>query len=130
MSSPLLDFFREFFNRLSERSPKFFRILQLIFACLAVANYIPSMLQRWFNVEVPGHFITLCEDIAKYCTGFFAASFLPVQQKPVAQTEEGKAIIVSDEKKLPFTAKAQEQVVEDQEPPPPVKSNIPEQPNP
>ncbi len=82
-------------------------------------------MQRWFNVEVPGHMITMCEDIAKYATGFFAAAQLPVSQPVVGQTEEGRDIKVTDEKKMPFTA-----AVEDAKfPPPPVIPSVPEPEN-
>lgn len=124
-SSIIIDFFRESLNRLFSKSPKFFKIFQLFAASLTFAGYIPSMLQRWFGVEVPGPTITLCEDIAKYAAGFFAAALLPVAQKPVAKTEEGEAIKVTDEKRMPFTAKAETKVMQDAVPPPPVK-DVPE----
>lgn len=123
----IADFFRESLHRLFSKSPKFFKVFQLFAALLTFAGYVPSMLQRWFNVEVPGHVITLCEDIAKYAAGFFAAALLPVAQKPVAQTEEGEAIKVTDEKKMPFTAKAETKAMDKEVPPPPVK-DVPEEP--
>jgi len=123
----VLDFLREFLNRLITKSPKFFKILQAIFGLLTFASYIPSMLQRWFGVEVPGSTITLFEDVAKYSAGFFAALLLPVKQVTVAQTPEGEAIKVTDEKKMPFTAKAESKTVEETVPPPPVK-DVPDAP--
>jgi hypothetical protein len=122
-----LDFLREFLNRLVTKSPRFFKILQVIFGLLTFVSYVPSMLQRWFGVEVPGSTITLLEDIAKYSAGFFAALLLPVKQVPVAQTPEGEAIKVTDEKKMPFTAKAEAKAIEETVPPPPVK-DVPEIP--
>jgi hypothetical protein len=122
-----LDFLREFLNRLVTKSPKFFKILQVIFGLLTFVSYVPSMLQRWFGVEVPGPTITMFEDIAKYSAGFFAALLLPVKQVPVAQTPEGEAIKVTDEKKMPFTAKAEAKTIEETVPPPPVK-DVPEIP--
>lgn len=127
--NPASNFLKELVNRFFQKSPKFFQIIQIIASLLSFAMYIPSMLQRWFNVEVPGNIITLCEDIAKYAIGFFGASLLPVQQKPVAQTDEGKAVVVVDEKKLPFTAKTQEKMVDQTDPPPPVVPQVPDKPS-
>jgi hypothetical protein len=122
----VIDFLSEFLNRLFTKSPKFFKVLQIFFGLLTFASYVPSMLQRWFGVEVPGPTITLLEDIAKYSAGFFAALLLPVKQVPVAQTPEGEAIKVTDEKKMPFTAKAETKAMEEAVPPPPVK-DVPEE---
>ncbi len=124
-----IKFFIEFFNRLGRKSPKFFRILQLIGASLTFAGYIPSMLQRWFGLEVPGPTITMCEDIAKYASGFFAASLLPATSQVVAQTDEGSAVKVTDEKKFPFTANAEKKKIDESVPPPPIASDVPEPDN-
>lgn len=116
----MLSFFVELFNRLRTKSPKLFQVLQVFAGSLAFAGYIPSMFQRWFNVEVPGHIITLCEDVSKYAAGFFAAVLLPVKTPPVAQTETGAAVEVTDKSKLPFTAKAEAAVIKEAVPPVPV----------
>lgn len=105
MSNIALNFFIELWHRLKTKSPTFFRVLQAFAAALTFAGYLPSMLQRWFNVEVPGHTIALCEDIAKYAIGFLAAASLPVKSPQVSVNEEGKILNKTDEKKLPFTAK-------------------------
>lgn len=123
--SQILNFFIELFNRLRAKSPKVFQVLQIFAASLTFAGYIPSMLQRWFDVEVPGHTITLCEDVAKYAAGFFLASSLPVKTPVVAQTKEGEPVQVTDEKKLPFTAKAEEAAIKEAVPPVPVV-NVPD----
>jgi hypothetical protein len=127
-SSQVAMFFVELFNRLKSKSPKFFLVLQVIFASLTFAGYVPVMLERYANISVSQNLINLCEDIAKYTTGFLIAVLLPSKPTPVAQTEEGKAIIVTDEKKLPFTAKDEKKSVDETKPPPPVAEEIPEQP--
>lgn len=104
MSSIALNFFVELWQRLRTKSPTFFRVLQLFSALLTFAGYIPSILQRWFNVEVPGHIITMCEDISKYAAGFLIAASLPVSAQPIAITSEGQMLKKTDETKLPFTA--------------------------
>lgn len=112
MNPTILTFFREFFQRLFIKSPMFFRVFQIITASLTFAGYIPSMLQRWFNVEVPGHIITLCEDIAKYATGFFLSAALTAETKPLAVMEDGDVLKKTDEKKLPFTKRHEEKAKE------------------
>jgi len=104
MNSIALNFFVELWQRLKTKSPTFFRVLQLVAALLTIAGYIPSVLQRWFNVEVPGHIITMCEDISKYAAGFLVAAALPVNSEQVAITTEGEILKKTDDKKLPFTA--------------------------
>ena len=125
MNMQVLDFFKEAIYRLQSKSPRFFFILQVFAAFLTFAGYFPSILQVWFKVEVPGHVISLCENVAKYSLGFFIGVKLPSKINVVAQTEDGKAIKVTDEKKLPFTAKAEAQKVDEAVPPPPVES-VPE----
>ncbi len=107
-TSVIINFFTELLNRIRSKSPKFFLVLQLIGASLTLAGYVPSMLQQWFNVDVPGHVISMCEDVAKYATGFFAAALLPSQSKSVAQTASGDILKTTDENKMPFTAAAEE----------------------
>lgn len=99
-------FFVELYNRLRTTSPKFFFVLQLFTSSLTLAGYIPSMLQVWFNVEVPGHVIALCEDVSKYASGFLAASLLPVASPRVAKTD-GTILKKTDQAKLPFTDKSE-----------------------
>lgn len=108
MNPSVLEFFREFFQRFFIKSPKFFRIFQFITGSLTFAAYIPSMLQRWFNVEVPGNYITMCEDIAKYSTGFFVSAVLTAETKPAAIMKDGDVLKKTDEKRLPFTKMCEE----------------------
>lgn len=128
MSSQALNFFKELFNRLQTKSPKFFFVLQIFGGSLTFAGYIPSMLQQWFNVEVPGHIITMCEDIGKYAAGFFASSMLAVKTPVVAQTVDGDEVKVTDEKRMPFTSVSEKKEVETAEPPPPVIPQVPQEP--
>jgi hypothetical protein len=121
------DFLREFLNRIFSKSPLFFKVAQFISALLAFAGFVPRILAKYFNIEIPDHTEELCKDIGIFFTGAFGAVLLPVKQVPVAQTPEGEAIKVTDEKKMPFTAKAETRVMEEAVPPPPVK-DVPEEP--
>lgn len=125
INNQILNFFVEIWFRLRTKSPKIFFILQLLGGSLTLLGYVPSMLQQWFNVEVPGNIITMCEDISKYAAGFFAAALLPATTTPVAQTPQGEAIKVTDEKKFPFTSKVESKSIEETKPPVPVE-NMPE----
>lgn len=113
-------FLVELINRIKAKSPKFFFVLSVITASLTGLGWVPTMLRDWFNFEMPPNLVVMCQDIAKYATGFFAASMLPVKSPPVAQTPAGAPVIVTDEKKLPFTTKSEEKKIEKAVPPPPV----------
>lgn len=123
----MLDFFKEFINRIGTKSPAFFKVLIFITASLTLAGYIPSMLQQWLDVEVSGKVIALCENIAKYATGFLVASGLTVKTPTVGQTVEGSVVKVTDEKKMPFTAKSEQKAAAKEIPPPEVLTDVPEQ---
>lgn len=124
MNGQFFNYFAELINRFRSKSPKFFQILQIFMASFTFLGYLPSMLQRWFGIEVPGPMITMCEDIAKYATGIFIASLLPVNKPAVGQTKEGSEISVTDEKKMPFTAAVEAK----KEPEPPVIPGVPDEP--
>lgn len=126
MNLQVINFFKEALFRLGTKSPKFFFVLQIFGASLTLAGYIPSMLLRWFNVDVPDHLITMCEDISKYAAGFFLASTFPAISKTVGQTDEGHAIVLTDEKKMPFTSASQMKDIKKDAPPQPVISEVPE----
>lgn len=118
-------FLIEFLYRLRTKSPKFFYVLSWIMAVLLVIAKIPYALKHWLNIEVASNFVEMGNDIAWIAGGFFAATVLPVKSPPVAQTKDGQPITVTDEKKMPFTAKSEEKQVEESVPPPPVV-NVPE----
>lgn len=89
---------------------------------------VPYIL-TWIGVDLPEPFSTLSN---KFFTGVGVAmlvmSQLPVKSPPVGQTEEGSAVIVTNEKVMPFTSKSEKESVEEQVPPPPVLPDVPETP--
>jgi hypothetical protein len=109
--TPVQGFFIELINRLRTKSPRFFALLQMFGASLTLAGYLPSILQRWFNAEVPGHVITLCEDVAQYATGFFLATLM-AKKDTIATAPDGTIVTVTDEKKFPLSAKAEKKEVD------------------
>lgn len=120
----ILDFFKELVNRIGSKSPMFFKVLQVLGASLTFAGYFPSMLQQWFGVEVSGNVISFCETVAKYATGFFASSMLAAKSSIVGQTEGGLEVKVTNENKMPFTAKVEAKEVADKVPPPEVIDDL------
>lgn len=114
-------FLLETFNRLfKSKSPAFFIRMRIVFGFFTFANYIPTILMRYFNVDVPSNFMHLCEDVAKYSTGIFAALFLPAAEPPAAQTVDGVKVQVTNVEKYPFSAKKEMKKIEETIPPPPV----------
>lgn len=113
-------FLIEILNRIRSKSPRFFFILSIIFGLLTIASKIPYVMKYWLDVDLASNFVKMFNDIALISSGIFAMTFLPVKTQPVAQTKQGEAIMVTDEKKLPFTAKAEEKKMDEAVPPPPV----------
>lgn len=122
-------FLLETFNRLfKSRSPAFFVRVRFIMAGLALANYLPIVLKRYFNIELPEGMVLLCQDIAQYATGIFGGTFLPTQKASVGKTARGKSIQVTDEKQLPFSAKAEKKEMDKEVVlPPEVIKGVPEE---
>lgn len=124
MVSPIIDFITEAINRLRTKSPKFFFVFQLIGAILILLGYVPWMLNRWTPLTPSAYFINFCTDVSKYASGFLLAALFAVKTPVVAQTEEGDAVKVTDDKKMPFTAKAETKVIESTVPPPPIAHDV------
>ena len=124
----IIDFFKETFNRIKTKSPYFFKILMVLGASLTFAGYFPSMLQQWFNVEVSGGMIHFCESVAKYAAGFFVSSSLTAKADIVGQTERGNEVKVTDETRMPFTARKEQVEVLKTKPPPETLEQVPDPP--
>lgn len=107
MNSQFTNFFRESWNRLGAKSPKFFFVTRIIGFSLAAAGKLPWALNRYTNIEPSQQFINLCGDIALVFAGFAGASFFPTQSKAVAVTESGDVMKKTNTESLPFTASAE-----------------------
>lgn len=123
----LTDWITETLNRLFIKQPKYFKYWSwLSYAGMGVSG-VPYLL-TWFGVELSEPFATLSN---KFVTGVSVAMYwmskLAVKTAPVAQTETGEAIKITDDKKMPFTSKSEAKDVDKTVPPPPV---VPEVPNP
>lgn len=116
MNPTYVDFLKELVVRLKTRSPKFFRILQLIFGAAAVITGIPSILVAC-HINLTGIWAALAIKDAAFGTfSAFLTSLLPVQSTTVASVVNGSVIPVTpgeiplkqtDSVKMPFTAKAE-----------------------
>lgn len=126
LPSNVRDWLVESFYRLTTKSPKFVMILSMIFALLSFAGKIPIALDRWFGITAGEHFVNICNDISKTCMGGFLGTLFAAKPTLVAQTDNGKAVMVSDEKKMPFTSKAEKKDVDKAMPPPPVAPDVPD----
>ncbi len=125
----MIDFFTEAFNRLKSKSPKFFSILQWVGLAVIILGHSPWIIGRYEpGWHLSQGFINLCNDIANRGEGFLLAALFAVRTKPVAQTEAGEAVKVTDEKKMPLTAKDEVKTIEKTMPPPPVAHDVPDAP--
>lgn len=95
MNPTLLDFFKELFSRLGQKSPKFFKSIQIVAGILTVLSGVPALLDT-FHVVIPFFlteqwvkFVAIAAAVGTFLTG------LPVENPSVPSTT-----------KLPFTAKA------------------------
>lgn len=123
MDSQLMNFFREAWNRIGSKSPKFFFVTRMIGLCLAAAGKLPWLLDRYTNVDPSQELINLCSDIGWFFTGVFGASFLPTQSTAVAVTQNGAVVKQTNTETLPFTANAEAKKSDAQDLP--VIDNIP-----
>jgi hypothetical protein len=119
---------KESWNRFFGDTPPFFKPIMVLGAVATAIAGIPDALIQ-MNVQLPS-FIKAFADNVIWIAGIvaFVIAKLPVQRPAVGQTEEGGAIMVTDEKSLPFTADAESKQVLKTEPPPQVLPEVPEKP--
>lgn len=111
----LLAFLQELLQRFFTKSPKFFRIWQLITAIAAAITGLPELL-AYFGVALPETLATFQNKfLAALSTGMFIMSALTTQSKATGVISHGQPVKTTDAKALPFTA-AQEvkKVIENQ----------------
>jgi hypothetical protein len=120
------DFFTELFNRLFQKTPKFFKWWIRIGAIAVFISGVPDILIE-LDITLPP-IIKAFADKVVWVSGIVVMLMakLPVQRPPVAQTESGKPVVVTDEKTLPFTTKDEEKVMGEAIPPPPVAEDVPD----
>lgn len=112
----LISFLQELLQRFFTKSPKFFRIWQLITAIATAITGLPEALV-YFGVTLPPS-IAFFENkiIAAISTGMFIMSALTTQSKAVGSTFNSQPTKVTDSVKLPFTAAAEAKKFEENKP--------------
>lgn len=115
-----ISFIQETIQRLFQKSPKFFKLWQIVYGGLILLTGVPYTLTQ-FGVSLPEPINTMSNKaVAFFAAGAWLMSRLTVKSTPVAQTEEGKAITLLDSKKLPFTTKTEAKEIEETIPQPPI----------
>jgi hypothetical protein len=103
MNNVLIKFLQELFQRLATKSPKFFKVWQIILVIVTGLTGLPEIL-KWLNITLPPDLSILANKtvaIASAAALFMAA--LTSKEKPVGVTSGGDVIKKTDEGKLPFT---------------------------
>jgi hypothetical protein len=100
----LVAFLQELLQRFATKSPKFFRIWQLVLSIVTAVTGLPETLQM-LGITLPPSLCFFENKIVAACTaGAFFMSLLTTQSKPVAIMENGELLKKTNEKQLPFTA--------------------------
>lgn len=105
------DLLIEIISRLRSKSPAFFFGLQVIAASLAFAGHLPGILDSWFNVSMPDHFVRMCKDIGNIFAGAFGTAILTKRDTVIAKSSDGNTLTMTDEKKFPVSAKAEQKQI-------------------
>lgn len=112
MNNLFLSWLQENFKRLSSKSPLFFVWWQRISFALVLITAIPEFLQM-FDVNLPEPFNTQLSKVVLACSiGILWMARLSSQSQPVAVVPGGEVLTKTDEKKLPFTAQAEQKEAE------------------
>lgn len=99
-----ISFLQELFTRLATKSPKFFKIFQIISGALVMVTGLPGFFEQ-IGVNLPDYLMMFQNKLVAYAAvGSLFASLLTTQSKIVGKTDNGEPIKQTDEKKLPFTA--------------------------
>ncbi len=103
----LIAFLQEMLQRFFTKSPKFFRIWQLITGLAAAVTGIPEAL-AYFHIDLPSSLAILSSKfIAAVSTGMFIMSALTTQSKATSVTSDGIVLKETDKGKLPFTSQSE-----------------------
>jgi hypothetical protein len=113
-TNPMITFLQELFLRLSTKSPKFFKVIQLVSAIAAAVTGLPGLFQE-LNITLPAWAVILQNKSVAWAsaTSLFI-SLLTAQSKPVSKTEDGVILKKTDETKLPFTANSEQKAADKQ----------------
>lgn len=106
-SNPLILFLQEIFKRMAAKSPRFFIIWQWIFGAVTAVSGIPTFLVG-VGVHLTGLLANLQNQTLAICAAIgLIMSMMPTQGTTVAVDQTGAAVKQTDQDKLPFTAKTE-----------------------
>lgn len=106
--NPFLAWLQESLQRLFKKSPKFFRIWQMVLGFTVVVTGLPALLTGW-GIELPEALTILQNKVIAYIsTGAFIMTQLSTQSTVVGVTPQGDILKKTDQKALPFTAQQEE----------------------
>lgn len=110
--SPLLDFLKEIVLRFSTKSPKFFKIWQIVSGVFVVITGVPEVLNL-LDIHLPDLFNDKLELIVKWASrGIFLMAAMTTQSTIVAVGPGGMPLKATNEEKLPFTASQEVKAME------------------
>lgn len=132
-SNPFFNWIEETLNRLFIKQPKYFKYWTWLSMILMVVSGIPYLLQQvhniWPSFKLPDAIVLLSN---KFVSGASLAmlwmSKLVVKSPIVGKTDEGHAIHVTNEEKMPFTTNSEKKDIEKQKPPVQEMPEVPEAP--
>lgn len=105
-------FLKELFQRFSTKSPKFFRIFQLLSGVCTALTGLPEFLQM-MGINLPPELTVLQNKAVAYASmGVLFTSLMTTQSKPMGTKEDGSILKQTDENKLPFTAANEVKIAE------------------
>lgn len=106
--NPLLAFLQESLQRLFKKSPKFFRIWQIVLGFTALVTGLPALLES-FGIVLPEALTILQNKIIGAITfGGAIMTMLSTSSTVVGVAPNGEVLKKTDQKALPFTAQNEE----------------------
>jgi len=110
-TNPLLAYLQELFLRLSTKSPKFFKIIQLVSAIATLVTGLPGLFSE-LGIKLPDWATVLQSKTIAFATlTALFISKLPTQSTLMTTTTTGEVLKRTDETKLPFTAANEQQQI-------------------
>lgn len=107
MNNQLVAYLQEIFLRLSTKSPKFFQIWGLVSGGVAAISGLPGLLMM-LSIKLPHPYDNFANQTVAACaTVSLFMTLLTTKSKPAALGENGEVYNQINEKKLPFSAKAE-----------------------
>ena len=114
MNNILILFLKENIQRLFTKSPLFFKIWSTVATVLVLITGIPELINYLSGaITIPDAWSPqITQAVAWASRAALFMSLMTTQGTPSAQTLDGTILKKTDEKKLPFTAKSEENLID------------------